>query len=108
MIQSQFTTLEEAQNIAKMLGNIGNGVLPYTPDNPQKSGIYIEEYPFGTFPTPQDGERKFYHFRFTNGAHGINAGLVLREMQIFPTRWPLMVKQEVDAAAGQKPFPWEE
>jgi hypothetical protein len=106
---SQFVTLETAKEIAKKLGDIGGGVLPYKPEfaveamppDPseinESSGIYIPEYA-GPFATPQDGNSKFYHFRFRNGADGINAGLVLGTMHYAPTRWPIMIAQEVNAA----------
>jgi len=106
---SQFVTLEDAKAAAAQLGDIGGGVLPYNPDteletgwpdpnnvDPNRSGIYIPVY-CGT-PTPQQGDRKFYHLRFRNGADGFNAGLVKATMTIFPTRWPVMVGTEVQAA----------
>jgi hypothetical protein len=69
------------------------------PKNPDRSGIYIVEFQ-GPYATPQDGDRKFYHFRFANGAAGINAGLVRRMMQFSPTRWPLMMANDVNQAAS--------
>ncbi len=95
---SQFVTLEEAKRIATALGTIGGGVLPYKADIPEESGIYIPEY-YGPFATPVDGEKKFYHLRFRNGADGFNAGLVKATMEYSPTRWPLMVATEVNASA---------
>lgn len=106
---SQFTTLAEAKAVAAQLSEIGGGVLPYNPDkeletdppgqnsDPNPSGIYIPV--FGYFPTPEQGDKKFYHFRFHNGAEGFNAGLVKAEMATFPTRWPLMLGLEVNAGA---------
>ena len=107
--QSQFTTLQEAQQIARELGNIGGGVRPYnaetaleqrTPDadDDQASGIYIPLYA-GPFSTPHDGDAQFFHLRFRNGAEGFNAGLVKRTMEFAPTRWPSMIAAEVNAAA---------
>ncbi len=93
----QFVTLETAKQVAKELSMIGGGVLPYDANDPETSGIYIPEY-IGPFATPEEGDRKFYHFRFRNGADGFNAGLVKRTMELFPTRWPLMVGTEVAAA----------
>lgn len=89
----QFVTLETAKDVAKKLGDIGGGVLPYIPDDVEKSGIYIPEY--GYFNTPSEGDKKFYHLRFKNGAEGFNAGLVANTMRLFPTRWPLMITEEV-------------
>jgi hypothetical protein len=106
---TQFVTLAEAKNIAKALGDIGGGILPYRADVAaeamppdveeidQASGIYIPMYN-GPFATPKDGEREFYHFRFRNGADGFNAGLVKRTMEYSPTRWPLMIATEVAAS----------
>jgi hypothetical protein len=94
---TQFLTLAEAKKVAKDIGDIGGGVLPCS-DDPETSGIYIPEYN-GPFATPQDGDRKFYHLRFRNGAEGFNAGLVKRTMEYAPTRWPLMLATEVNAAA---------
>lgn len=85
---SQFVTHDDAKAIALQLATIGGGVLPEHPDQ-SVSGIYIPDY--GPFPTPSQGEAKFYHFRFRNGASGLNAGLVKGIMQTFPTRWPLMI-----------------
>lgn len=95
---TQFVTLDEAKKLAKELATIGGGVLPYNPEDPERSGIYIADYT-GPFATPEDGERKFFHFRFRNGASGFNAGLVKRTMEYSPTRWPLMIATEVNAAA---------
>jgi hypothetical protein len=94
---SQFVTLEEAKRLAKELGNIGGGVLPFNEFDSEISGIYIPEYIGGPFGTPEQGEKKFYHFRFRNGANGFNAGLVKRTMEYAPTRWPAMIATEVNA-----------
>jgi hypothetical protein len=108
---SQFVTLEEAKRLAKELGTIGGGVLPHNPNteqeqpvmwgmedftDPNLSGIYIPSYA-GPFGTPEQGAKKFYHFRFRNGANGFNAGLVKRTMEYAPTRWPAMIATEVNA-----------
>ncbi len=100
---SQYTTIEEAKSLAKALGDIGGGVLPYIPaaqDRDNKSGIYIPEYLSGPFMTPSDGKRKFYHFRFKNGGDGFNAGLIKATMAFAPTRWPVMIALEVNAAGA--------
>ena len=110
---TQFTTIEEAKQVVAELdaAGIGGGVIPYRREkemeqsNPapdeyeQASGIYVPVY-IGPFATPQEGAaRKFYHLRFRNGADGFNAGLVKRTMEYAPTRWPLMLATEVNAAA---------
>jgi hypothetical protein len=108
---SQFVTLDEAKAVAAQLTDIGGGVLPYNPnteidmyppgqnDDPQRSGIYIPAYTTGPFATPQQGDSKFYHFRFENGAEGFNVGLIKATMAFSPTRWPLMLALEVNAEA---------
>lgn len=93
---SQFVTLDEAKRLAKELGMIGGGVLPYNEYDSELSGIYIPEYA-GPFGTPEMGDKKFYHFRFRNGASGFNAGLVKRTMEYAPTGWPAMIAAEVNA-----------
>lgn len=95
---SQFVTLEEAKRIARELGAIGGGVPPYNPDDPEISGIYIPQYA-GPFGTPEQGDKKFFQFRFRNGAEGVNVGLVKALMAYAPTRWPDMIALEVNAAA---------
>ncbi len=100
-MNTQYTTLDEAKDIAKKLDDIGGGVLPYIApeDDPDgNSGIYIPEYSQGPFRTPSDADRKFYHFRFRNGAEGLNAGLIRGTMRFSPARWKDMVTLEVNAA----------
>lgn len=97
-MSNQFVTLEQAKKVAKELGAIGGGVPPYNQDDSETSGIYVADY-VGPFATPEEGERKFFHIRFRNGADGFNAGLIKRTMEYSPTRWPLMLALEVNAAA---------
>src|ERR1700738_4104645 len=108
---SQFVTLDEAKAVAAQLADIGGGVVPYNSNtviemnppgmdnDPLRSGIYIPAYTTGPFATPQAGDKKFYHLRFRNGAEGFNAGLVKATMAFSPSRWPLMIALEVNAAA---------
>jgi hypothetical protein len=96
MNPNQFTTLDEAQSIAKQIGAaIGGGV----------ETVYIPTYG-GPYVTPEIGESKFYHFRFHNGADGFNAGLIRQSMKFSPSRWPLMLAVEVQAAANSGDRPW--
>lgn len=90
---NQLSTESEAAAIAKQLTdlNIGGGVAE----------TYIPEYG-GPYVPPSDGDRKFYHFKFVNGADGFNVGLVRAFMQYSPVRWPMMLATEVDAAAKSK------
>jgi hypothetical protein len=67
MNPDQLSTLSEAIELAGILGAIGKGVKE----------IYVPVYG-GGFTPPQELStgRKFYHFKFNNGAEGINVGLV--------------------------------
>lgn len=119
---SQYTSLFEAASLAFQLNSqgIGDGVLPYNPEteheqvepdpnDAHRSGVYIPEYAGGSpVPTPADGQNKFYHFRFRNGAEGINAGLVRDAIAYSPVFWPQMIASSVNAAARvpvEKPLP---
>ena len=84
---NQLATREEAQQIAQALGSIGGGVVD----------TYIPEYG-GPFTAPENGEAKFYHIQFANGAEGFNVGLIRAFMQYSPMRWPTMIATEVEAA----------
>ena len=92
----QLVTLEDAKDVAAKLVDIGGGVAPYKANDPETSGIYIPVYG-GPFVVPEDGDKKFYLLRFVNGADGFNAGLVKIIIAMFPTRWPQMIAQEVNA-----------
>ena len=74
----------EAKTLAEKIGFIGGGV----------TGIYVPAYG-GDMKTPIDGEKCFYHFRFANGATGINAGLVRELMKMCRTTWPAMLARDV-------------
>lgn len=87
MYPNQLATLEEAKDIAAKLGTIGGGV----------ADTYIPDY-LGPYTPPENGQAKFYHFKFRNGADGFNVGLIRTTMQYFPSRWPLMIGTEVNAA----------
>jgi hypothetical protein len=97
MNNNQLATLDEAKTIAQEIGTIGGGVKAVT-DDPTTSGIYIPSW--GYYAVPSDGDSKFYFFRFENGADGFNVGLVRQTMQVFPSRWLLMISTEVNAAAN--------
>jgi hypothetical protein len=86
MNPNQLSTLEEAKAIAAKVGAIGGGV----------DDIYVPEV--GPFALSANGPAKFHHFRFKNGAEGFNVGLIRMFMQLFPSRWPLMLATEVDNA----------
>jgi hypothetical protein len=86
---NELTTIEEAKALAAKLGSIGGGVAE----------IYVPEY-LGPFATPQNGDSKFHHFKFHNGAGGFNAGLIRNLMLCFPSRWLLMIATEVNTTAS--------
>lgn len=86
-MNNQLATVQEAAEIANQLGAIGGGVID----------TYIPQYE-GPFQPPAEGDAKFLHFRFLNGADGFNVGLIRAFMQYSPLRWPLMVGAEVEAA----------
>mgnify|MGYP000662176818 CR=1 FL=1 len=85
---NQLTSIEEAKMLASRVGTLGGGVVD----------IYIPEYA-GPFTAPKEGELRFYHFKFGSGVSGFNAGLIRETMRLFPSRWPLMLATELDAAA---------
>lgn len=88
MNRNQLATLDEAKAIKEQLGAIGGGVVD----------IYVP--PYGApFRAPEDGDAKFYHFSFANGASGFNVGLIRTTIRNNPTRWPIMISQEVAQAA---------
>ena len=86
MNSNQLATMEEAVLIARELSTVGGGVVE----------TYVPEYA-GPYAAPQDGDKKFLHFRFGNGAEGFNVGLIRTTMKMFPMSWPMMVAAEVNA-----------
>lgn len=91
MNPAQLSTLTEALELKNILGNIGKGV----------SEIYVPQYG-GPFAPPQDLStgRKFYHFRFNNGADGINVGLVRETLEKDPNTG--LQRIALDVNAGEK------
>lgn len=59
---------------------LGGGIAPITND-PATSGIYVPTWEGGPagFPEPSNPDTNSYwlHFRFVNGASGVNVGLIL-------------------------------
>lgn len=87
MNRNQLATLAEANEIKAKLGSMGGGV----------TDIYVP--PYGApFAPPQDGDAMFYHLTFANGATGFNVGLIRVTIKNNPTRWPLMLATEIEAA----------
>jgi hypothetical protein len=110
---AQLATWDQAREYAVKLSVgpivIGGGVLPETGD-PTTSGIYTEYWLGGpgNFPDPHYFDAttglNYYslHFRFQNGAAGMNVGLIIDKFKRFPNS-PLYVfgclAAEADAMA---------
>ena len=108
---AQLATWDEARECAFKLSAgpivIGAGVKPESSD-PNSSGIYIPQWfggPSG-FAEPHHVDEKtgkkffFLHFRFYNGAQGMNVGLILDRFRRYPTS-PLYVLQSLANEASQ-------
>ncbi len=89
MNAAQYATDAEAKEIAEKLGNIGGGVKE----------AYVPEYSGPFAPWVVNGA-KFLHFRFNNGAEGVNVGLVRETIAKNPFTWPNMIGSEVAAMAN--------
>lgn len=92
MNPNQLATLAECAQISALLGKLGGGV----------TSTYIPEYD-GPYAAPEDGDAKFYHFAFADGASGFNAGLIRTLMKQCPTTWPIMVATEINYQKPQVP-----
>jgi hypothetical protein len=89
---AQLATWEQATQLAAQIDEfrqqtgqrLGGGVLPVTKDQ-NTSGIYVPTWDGGPagFPEPSDLPAQSYwlHFRFANGAAGINVGLILDKLK---------------------------
>lgn len=92
---SQLATLEDARRYAALLSAgpivVGNGVAPESPDQ-TKSGIYLPSWDAGpaafqepNYRDPQTGvEYLWLHYRFLNGASGMNVGLIIDKFRRYP------------------------
>lgn len=91
---SQFVTQAELEFVAKKMAEIGYPVIE----------SYIPQYQ--VFPTPEQGDNKFWHLAFKNKkdkeVRGFNAGLILKFMRYSPLGWPEMIINEIN----RPPF-WE-
>lgn len=93
---AQLSTWDKARDLAARLSEgpivVGGGVMPETSD-PKTSGIYIPEWLGGPgqFPEPSgadeaSGEKTYFlHYRFRNGAKGMNVGLIADRFRRYPT-----------------------
>lgn len=93
---AQLATWDEARECAHKLSDgpivVGDGVLPET-TNPNTSGIYIPAW-FGgnggfeqpNYADDKTGKAYFHlHYRFRNGAEGMNVGLILDRFRRYPS-----------------------
>ncbi|HTM47066.1 MAG TPA: hypothetical protein VL285_00190 [Bryobacteraceae bacterium] len=92
---NQLATWDQARDCANRLSAgpivVGGGVKPETGSS-ATSGIYRPDWQAGpggfaepNFTDPKTGEKYFFlHFRFRNGAEGMNVGLILDKFRRFP------------------------
>lgn len=92
---NQLATWDQAREYAVKLGAgpivVGNGVKPETGDS-KTSGIYRPEWVGGpggfaepNHTDPVTGAKYFYlHYRFHNGAEGMNVGLIMDLFRRYP------------------------
>jgi hypothetical protein len=106
---AQLATLDQARECARKLSSgpivVGAGVKPETNDR-LTSGIYRplwEQQPFSQEPywkNPETGAEYFFlHFRFLNGAEGMNAGLIMDKFKRYPNS-PMYVLGALAAEAN--------
>ncbi len=93
---AQLATWAEARELAKVLSAgpivVGGGVQAESKDN-SSSGIYLPDWnggPDGFLEPAHTDDRTgteyfFLHFRFKNGAEGMNVGLIHDKMKRYPT-----------------------
>jgi hypothetical protein len=94
--RAQLATWDEARHLALTLSSgalvVGGGVRPETQDA-RTSGVYVPTWLGGPagFGEPAERDEKtgreyfWIHFRFLNGAEGVNAGLILDRLRRYPT-----------------------
>jgi hypothetical protein len=78
------------------------GLFEWLPQREVQPGIYVPKWEGGptAFPVPQDGERKFLHFRLRNGASGLNVGLTIDKLRRYPTATAYAVQELLREAAS--------
>lgn len=114
---NQLATYDEARAMRTYLGTIGGGVLdgddekgvqfvanpsmPWLPPTQQIPGIYVPSWEGGPggFAVPHDGDKRFLHFRFKNGASGMNVGLIIDKFRRYPNS-PAYVLGEIAREAA--------
>lgn len=92
---AQLATWDDARKYAAILSAgpivVGNGVCPESNDS-NKTGIYIPSWDGGpasfvepNYTDPQTGIQYLWlHYRFQNGATGMNVGLIIDKFKRYP------------------------
>jgi hypothetical protein len=92
---AQLATWDDARKYASLLSAgpivVGLGVSPESTDQ-AKSGIYVPSWDGGpsgfqepTYTDPQTGvQYSWLHYRFLNGASGMNVGLIIDKFKRYP------------------------
>ena len=107
---AELTTLQEAVDFRKRLNYAPSfykralQILPWwgEVDN-RTSGIFIPLWEGGPggFEIPNDGLSHWYHYRFSNGFEGMNAGLVRDRFARYPNS-PLYVIEQIALEVQEK------
>ena len=107
---NQLATWDQARDCANKLSAgpivVGSGVKPETNDS-HTSGIYRPDWIGGpggfaepNHTDPVTGEKYFYlHYRFRNGAEGMNVGLIMDKFRRYPNS-PMYVMGALAAEAA--------
>ena len=107
---AQLATWDDARKYAAILSAgpivVGGGVKPETSDK-TKTGIYIPDWDGGPasfqepiYTDPQTGTQYLWlHYRFTNGATGMNVGLIIDKFKRYPNS-PFYVLSALAAEAA--------
>jgi hypothetical protein len=109
---AQLASYEQARELAGRLSSgpivVGGGVKPGTDEghlsNIAPPGIYRPQWTEGPWSQEPfyeaDGVKMYFlHFRFNNGAEGMNVGLILDKFKRYPNS-PLYVMSEIAAEAN--------
>lgn len=111
---NQLATLDQAREFADRLTDgpivVGGGVLPETSD-PATSGIYLPTWSGGpggfeepNYTDPATGLKYFFlHYRFHNGAAGMNVGLIMDKFRRYPNSPAYVMDALAREAASMAP-----
>lgn len=115
---AQLATYEQARAVRDFLGTqVGGGVLSgddehgiqtvpnvlfWLPPVQQVPGIYVPPWESGPHadPVPSDGNKKFLHYRFKNGAEGMNVGLIIDKFSRYPNSPDYVIRTLAEEAAS--------